>query len=46
MDLVLAQDQAQVGGQCLTHWMAGGLKRGAGHSHLGQGRQIEQFVQH
>lgn len=36
--------QAQVGGQCWpTGWLVawGG---GAGHIHLGQGRQIERFV--
>lgn len=29
----------------LAPWMASGLGGGAGHIHLGQGRQIEQFVQ-
>ena len=33
------------GRSALAHWMAGGLGGGAGHLHLGQGRQIERFVQ-
>lgn len=33
------------GRSVLAHWMAGGLRGGARHIHLGQGRQIERFVQ-